>query len=104
MHQKVNMLIFLKRMPKKGIFKNNSSLKVGHSLVFSCLHLLFPKKNSLKSYYNIIFLPWALEFLSEHLFGLSKHKPRWTMSMDDIGLKIHFLGTSNSMITLMFFP
>ena len=31
-------------------------------------------------------------FLPEHLFCLSHHKTRWTMSVDNVGLKIGFLG------------
>ena len=39
-------------------------------------------------------------FLPEHLFYLSHRKTYWTMSMDNVGLKICLLGTSYFMITL----
>ena len=39
-----------------------------------------------------------------HVFGLSHRKTHWTMSVDDVGLKICLWGTSNSMVTLTFFP
>ena len=42
-------------------------------------------------------------FLLKHLFCLSHCKIRWTMSVDNVGLKIQLLGTSNSMVTLTFF-
>jgi hypothetical protein len=42
-------------------------------------------------------------FLLEHLFYLSHRKPRWTMSVDNVGLKIWLLGILNSMVTLTFF-
>ena len=40
----------------------------------------------------------------EHLFCLSHRKAHWTMLVDNVGLKICLLGTSNSMVTLAFFP
>ena len=43
-------------------------------------------------------------FLLEHLFCLSHRKTRWTMSLDNVGLKICPLETSNSMVTLTFSP
>ena len=42
--------------------------------------------------------------LLEDLFCLSHRKTRWIMSMDNVGLKICLLGTSNFMITLTFIP
>ena len=42
--------------------------------------------------------------LVEHLFCLSHCKTYWTMSVDNVSLKICLLGTSNSMIPLTFFP
>ena len=39
----------------------------------------------------------------EHLFCLSHRKTRWTMSLDNLCLKIWLLGISNSMVTLTFF-
>ena len=43
-------------------------------------------------------------FLLEYLFYLSHRKTRWTMLVDYVGLQICLLGTSNSMVTLTFFP
>jgi hypothetical protein len=34
---------------------------------------------------------------------VSHRKIRWAMSMDNVGLEICLLGTSNSMVTLTFF-
>ena len=38
------------------------------------------------------------------LFLLEHHKTRWTMLVDNVGLKICLSGTSNFMITVTFFP
>ena len=43
-------------------------------------------------------------FLLQHSFASPITKPRWTMSMDKVGLKICPLGTSNAMVTLPLFP
>jgi hypothetical protein len=45
-------------------------------------------------------------FLPEHLFCLSRCKTNWTMSVDNLGLEICPLGTSNSMVNsyIFFFP
>jgi hypothetical protein len=54
--------------------------------------------------YNIC-LPHAFAFLKlEHLFCLSHHKTRWTILVNNVGLKICLLGTLNSMVTVTFFP
>ena len=72
------------------------------SLVFS---FFTSTKNPLKSHYKNISLPWAIAFfLLKHLFCLSHRKTHWIMSVDNVGLKICILGTSNSMVTLIFFP
>ena len=42
-------------------------------------------------------------FLHEHLFCLSHRKTRWIMLVDNVGLEICILGTSNYMVTLTFF-
>ena len=79
--------------------------KFDYSFAFSCFHLLFPKKVSLKICYNIITMPWALAFfLPKHLFCFFHRKTHWIMSMDNAGLPICLLGTSNSMVILTFFP
>ena len=41
-------------------------------------------------------------FLLEYLLYLSHRKTRWTMSVNNVGLKICLLGASNSMVTLTF--
>ena len=80
--------------------------KFDHSLVFSCHHLLVPKKVSLNFLITTTFLchePWSF-FLSQLLFCLSHRKTRWTISVYKLGLKISLLGISYSTITLTFFP
>ena len=42
-------------------------------------------------------------FLIEHFFCLFHHKTRWTMLVDNVGLKICMLGTLDSVVTLTFF-
>ena len=42
-------------------------------------------------------------FQPKHLFCLSQCKTRWTMSMDNVSLKICLLRTLNSLVTLTFF-
>jgi len=42
-------------------------------------------------------------FLPENFVCLSHHNTRLTISLDDVGLKICFLRTSNFMVTLTFF-
>jgi hypothetical protein len=89
-------------MPKKGSFEKKKGRKrFDHSFVFYFLHLLFCKnENYLKT---ICFLPWGPTFfLLEHLFCLSHRNSRWTMSVDNVGLKICLLGTTNSTVTLTF--
>ena len=103
-HQKVNELIFSEVYAniyfKKAVLRRRNS-----SLTFSCLLLsssfLPPKKFYLHQsllYHSSTF------FLLEHLFCLSHRKTRWIMSIANVGLKICLLGTSNSTITLTFFP
>ena len=94
MHEKVNVVIFLIYTQKRKFCKN---FKLGRSLVFSCLHLLFPKKKPSEIYYKSVSLSWALAFF---YYSTS----RWTMSMNNVGLKICLLETLNSIITLIFFP
>jgi hypothetical protein len=43
-------------------------------------------------------------YLVDDLFCLSHRKTRWTMLVDNVGLKVRLLETSNSMVTLTFFP
>ena len=103
LHQKVNVLIFFNISPRRAILKKNSGL----SILLSCLVLsssIFPiKKILLRILLQQYFFATCL-FLLEHPFCLSHRKIRWTMSMDNIGFKIRLLGSSNSMVTLTFFP
>ena len=92
MHPKVDVLIIFYICPKKAVLKNK--FKFDHSLVFHCIRLLFPHRNSL-NFTITIFL---------YIFCLSHRKTCWIMSMDNVGLKICLLGISNFMITLTFFP
>ena len=76
-----------------------------HTFVFSCFYFLFLKRKSSKTYHTNIFLPLSPGlFLLEHLSCLSHCKTCWTMSLDNVGLKICLLGTSHSTVTLTFFP
>ena len=65
---KVNVLIFFLYMPKRGSFRKNKKLSSLTILfVFSCLHLLFPKKCIITRF----IIPSLLDpcfFLLEHLF------------------------------------
>ena len=53
---------FLKYMPKNDSFEIQIKNKFDHSLVFSCLHILFPKNSFIKRIYYNISQPWALAF------------------------------------------
>ena len=64
-----------------------------------------PRKHSLKYYYNNISLPWAFIFFYQSTsFASPNTKLVWTISVDNKGLKICLLGTSNFVVTLSFFP
>ena len=77
---------------------------------FSCLYLSsssLPQKKSLRNHYNNISLSWALFFFffkPKHLFCRSHCITCWTVSVDNIGLKIFLLGASNFMVTWHFSP
>ena len=96
MHQKVNVLFFLIYVQKGQVFIN-LLIKIDNHFVCFCLHLLFP--NSQK--YFFVLGPYF--FLPKHLFCLSHRKPRWTMSVDSVSLKLCLLGTLNSIVALTFF-
>ena len=101
------MRFFSQIYVQKRHFLINIIIMFNHSLcLFSPSSSVPPQKNSSRIYYNTISLPWALFFLLllEHLFCLSHRKACWTMSMDNVGLEICLMGTSNSMVTLPFFP
>jgi hypothetical protein len=63
-----------------------------------------PKKFHSKYVTTIFLCHGPLPFKPYHLFCVSHHKTRWTMSMDYVGLKICLMGTSTSMVTLTIFP
>ena len=93
---------FFNICPKKAILKQ---LKFGHfcGLLLSSSPLS-PKKHSLKIYYNNFSLPWTLVFSTRApLLPLPLQTFR-IMLVDNVGLKTCLLGTSNSMITPIFFP
>ena len=109
MHPKVNVLglfIYL-YMPEKWLLLRKIIV-----WIFSCL-LLFP--SSLppgKFHWSFIITTFLCHeplllfiylILLERLFCFSRRKTRWTMLVDNVGLKICLLGTSNSMVTLTFF-
>ena len=87
---------------KRIAFEKNSSLSI---LLSSLLFIFsFPIFFFMKTIYNNISLSCTLAFFYQStLFSLSHCKTCWTMSMDNIGLKMRLLGTSNTMVTLTFF-
>ena len=88
MHQKW-MCWFFKCMSKKGSLKKNQVWSFFSSLLSS---------SSLPQFF-LFFLFIAMGpclFLPTHLLCLSHHKTPWTMLVDNVGLKICPLGTSNS--------
>ena len=94
---------FMEYMPKKGSFEKEKKRKIEYSLAFSCLHLPYPPQKKNFYHNNISLLRVLALFLLECLFCFSHHKTRWTMLAYSVGLKICLLGTSNSMVTLIFF-
>ena len=99
----VRWVFFLRCMPKRAIL---NKFKFDHALVFFGLRLLFPKKKSFEFYYKPFFKTFLchgpLLFLLEYLFCLSHRKTRWTMWVDNVGLRTCLLGTWNFMVTLTF--
>jgi hypothetical protein len=64
--------------------KNRTLTILLSSLVFN----FFISWKKIIIYYNNIYLSWVFAlFLIEHLFCLSHRKTRWTMLVDDVGLK-----------------
>ena len=105
MHPKVSVF-FLNICPKRAYLEIKIKIKFDHSFVSSCLHLLFSPKKTPKNIIPIFLCHGVMDpctFLLEHLFYLSHRKTRWTMSINNVGLKICLLRTSNSMVTLTFF-
>ena len=87
-------------MSKKGSFEKKN-LKFDESLVFifSSPEDISAKKNIITS--SLCHGPLFF-FLLEHLFCLSHCKTRWTMSVNNVGLKIRLLQTPYSMVILTF--
>ena len=80
-------------MPQKDNFEKRRS-KIWP---FSCLHLCFPQKFHLNIFIASFLYHEPLPFSTRApLLPL----PRWTMSVDDVGLITCLLGTLNSMVTL----
>jgi hypothetical protein len=79
--------------------------KINKVWPLSCLHLLFPNKNSLNFYYYNILMSWAHApalCYQTTSFASPQRKTRWTMSVDNVGLKICLLETLDFMVTLTF--
>ena len=96
-------------MPKKENMENRiiifKKIEFDRSLVFSCLHILFPKNKSKTNFLKTTSLCHGpLPFSTRAPLCLSHHKTRWTMSVDNASLKICLLGTSNSTVDLTCFP
>jgi len=91
---------FLNIWPRRAVLKEN--LKLDHSLVFI---FFSPKKKTYKKHcYNNISLPWAPTFFYKNTFCLSHCKTRWTMSVDNVGLKTFFGGPLIPRLLWLFFP
>ena len=73
---------FFEYMSKRPAF---ITFKFDHSLVFSCLHILFPNKNIHKNFIGTTFFAMGpCLCVLEHLFCLSHHGTQWTMLVDNI--------------------
>ena len=92
--------LFFKYMSQNNSFEKKEKINIFFG--FSCLHFLFSKEIFIKNTYVKTFLYHGalVFFLLEHLFYLSDHKTRWTMSVENLDLEICLLGTLNFMITL----
>ena len=87
-------------MIKKGNLEKK--IQVRHIFLSSSVFFLGKKiNNNLLEQYFFAIGPWIL--ILKCLFCLFHGKTRWTTSMDDVGLNIRLLGTSNPMATLTFF-
>ena len=96
---------FLNICPKRAVFKKKSLTILLSCLLLSCLHLLYPEKDFRSRFIIAIFLCHVhLPFSTRALVLPLTLQTDWTMSMDNVGPRICLLGTSNSMITLTFWP
>ena len=98
----INVLIFFLNFFQKGNYEdNNSSL----AICLSSLVFIFSSQNfNIYIYNNFIITTFLCHgplpfYVRARLLPLH-HKTHWTMSMDNVGLKICLWGTSNSMVTL----
>ena len=90
--------------PKKAVLENKQ-FQVWPFFYLLLSSSSLPLKKFIKIFCNFIALPMGpCLFLLEHLFCLSHRKTRWTMSADNVGLKICLLGNSSSPVTLTFSP
>jgi hypothetical protein len=101
---KVSVLIFLIYIQKWQLW---IKFKSDHSFVFFCLHFLFPPPILIFSFINKVLWQYFYTmgpclFKPKHLFCLSHRNTHWIMSVDNVGLQLCLLGTSNSMVTLTF--
>jgi hypothetical protein len=95
MHHKVNVMSSLVYMPKKVVSKFD------HSLVF-----IFSFPNNIIIYILLkkILCDGPMPFFYHSTsFASPTGKSRWTMLVDNVGLKTCLLGASNFMVTLTFF-
>ena len=102
MHQEVTMLIlYIYIYARQGqLWKKKEKKSLSILLSSSSLH----QKKSSKFYYNCISLPSALAFLlPQHLICMSHRKTRWTISVDNVALKIFFWGPQTPWSLWQFF-
>ena len=102
MHQKMNVLIFLQYMPKKGSFEKGKKLTLT-ILVSSLIFIFSSQKKPLKIKKQFSAMDPYLP-PQEHLFCLSHRKTRWTMSVENVSHRTCILETWNSIVTVTFVP
>ena len=103
MHQKVNVLIFLSICSEWVIL---IFFQVDHFFVFSYLHFLFPSKNLIEKnkFHSNNLCHGRLPFSTiAPLLPLPLQNPLDHV-VDNVGLKICLLGTSNFMVAMSFCP
>jgi hypothetical protein len=96
MYQKMNVMVFLL------IY---AQIKFDHSLIFSCLHLLFPPQKYYSKYLFNISLSWTPAFFYESIFFASPTaKPFGPCQRIMYVLKYVFWGTQTPWSPWHFFP
>jgi len=95
---------FLIIYTQKGFFLENIQIRQFFCVLLSSLVFTSRKKNHeyFRKKTNPCHLP--LPFPTKAPLLPLPLQNRWTMSMDNVGLKIFILKTSNSMVTLTFVP